>query len=323
MDLLLHILILAGTNEQDNMSLCSWLFSRSSSPEAEVVVAPPVLPTPEIVVEEPPLVMSGGFGDVRFETRNGMRVAVKTAQGDGNVQYEAHMMSCLRHPFIPVVLTSSPNEIVMADLGRQSLTEVLQTGRLWRNEYDKVAWCVASALAYMHNHFFHHSDVKCDNVVVDSFGDAILIDYNLATYAPSGMSYSRCGSRAYVPPEVYHNHAPWDAFAADVWSYSILYFAILYRHHPFDDAYSAYARYALLHPYHGSIESLRVVWSGSTLFDRGDVKKMHVTTLDRMMQPIRSSRRLAPSSEDPIRYSMLGANGTVPPGIISLVSIKR
>lgn len=207
------------------------------------------------------------------------------------MQYEARIIACLHHPFIPVVLSASPTEIVMADLGRQSLTEVLHTERLCRREYDKVAWCVASALAYMHKHAFHHADVKCDNVVVDSFGDAVLIDYNLARHSPSGLSNHRCGSPAYVPPEVYKNDAPWNAFAADVWSYSILYFDILYRHHPFDDAHIIYTRYALLQSQHGSMEALRIAWAkDSGILDRGDVKKIHGTALDYVMQPIPDQR---------------------------------
>jgi hypothetical protein len=96
-------------------------------------------------------VIQGGFGAVRFETRNGMKVAVKTSiTGDNNMRHEAHILSCLHHPFLPVLLSSNDTELVMADLGRQSLTEVLQTGRMWRTDYDKIAWCVASALAYMH-----------------------------------------------------------------------------------------------------------------------------------------------------------------------------
>lgn len=178
----------------------------------------------------------------------------------------------------------------MADLGRQSLTEVLQTGRMWRTDYDKIAWCVASALAYMHELHFHHSDVKGDNVVVDSYGDAVLIDFNLSRESSTGLSSLRCGSLSYIAPEIHGDHSPWNAFKADVWSFSVLYFAVLYHRLPFDDRFSVYGRYAMLHPSHGSVGSLRIVWSGSPVFDRGDVKKEHESVLDTMMQPDPSNR---------------------------------
>jgi len=235
-------------------------------------------------------ILRGGFGVVHFETRNGMKVAVKTSITSESMRHEAHVLSCLHHPFLPVLLSSNDNEMVMADLGRQGLTEVLQTGRVWRSDYDKIAWCVASALAYMHGLRFHHSDVKCDNVVVDSYGDAVLIDFNLSRQSSTGLSSIRCGSLSYVPPEIYSDRSPWDAFKADVWSFSVLYYAILYRHLPFDDKYSVYGRYAMLHASHGSVGSLRMVWSRSHIFDRGDVKKIHETVLDTMMQPIPSKR---------------------------------
>jgi len=236
-------------------------------------------------------ILQGGFGVVHFETRNEMRVAVKKSSiTSDTMRHEANILSCLHHPFLPVLLSSNDTEMVMADLGRQCLTDVLQTGRLSRMHYDNIAWCVASALAYMHGLRFHHSDVKCDNVVVDSYGDAVLIDFNLSQQSLTGLSSTRCGSISYVPPEVYCDRSPWDAFAADVWSFSVLYYAILYRHLPFDDKYSVYGRYVMLHASHGSVGSLRMVWSGSHIFDRGDVEKNHETVLDTMMQPIPSNR---------------------------------
>jgi hypothetical protein len=68
------------------------------------------------------------------------------------------------------------------------------------------------------------------------------------------------------------------------------YFAVLYRHLPFDDRYSVYGRYAMLHPSHGSVGSLRTVWSGTHIFDRGDVARIHESVLDTMMQPNPSKR---------------------------------
>lgn len=240
--------------------------------------------------DEEDTILQGGFGVVHFETRNGMKVAVKNSITSDDMRHEAQILSCLHHPFIPVLLSYNDTEIVMADLGRQCLTDVLQTGRMWRTDYDRIAWCVASALAYMHGLRLHHSDVKGDNVVVDSFGDAVLIDFNLSRKSSTGLSSIRCGSLSYVAPEVHSDRSPWDAFKADVWSFSVLYYAILYRHLPFDEKYSVYGRYAMLHASHGSVGSLRMVWSGSHIFDRGDVKKNHERVLDTMMQPIPSNR---------------------------------
>ena len=235
-------------------------------------------------------VIRGGFGDVTFETRYGMKVAVKKSNNEGTVRHEARIISCLHHPFIPVLLSFTDDELVMTDLGRQSLTDALQTERMWRTEYDKIAWCVASALAYMHAHQIHHSDVKCDNIVIDSCGDAVLIDFNLSQQSLTGQSSTRCGSLSYVSPEVLTGRSPWNAYMADVWSFSVVYFAILYHHLPFDDNYKIFGRYAMLHPTHGSLASLRMVWSTSPIFNRGDVKKIHESVFDSMMQPTPSKR---------------------------------
>ena len=234
-------------------------------------------------------VVRGGFGDVRFETRNGMRVAVKTLHREGcTTHHEALLMSCLHHPYLPVLLSSTPHEIVMADLGHTSLTEVLQRDAFGRGAYDRIVWCVASALAYMHCNHVHHSDVKCDNVVVDAAGDAVLVDFNLSQHSPTGATSTRCGSLSYACPEIHLNAPSWNAFAADVWSFAVLYFTVLYRHLPFDETYATYGRYVALQPYHGSLRSLRTVWA--TPLVRKDVLATHETALDAMMQPNPANR---------------------------------
>jgi serine/threonine protein kinase len=231
-------------------------------------------------------VISGGFGDVRFETRLGMRVAIKTSREVGStMQHEASILSRLDHPFIPTLVSWTTHEMVMGDHGRQSLTEVLQEKQLQRTAYDRIAWCIASAVAYMHRLCIHHADIKCDNVVVDSLGDPMLVDFNLSQHSPTGVSTVRCGSLHYVPPEIFNVHSQWNAFYADVWSFSILYFTILYGHLPFDDTRGVFAQYEMLHPDHGSIQSLRTVWLPLRICDRGDMSKMHEVTLDSMMQP--------------------------------------
>tara|TARA_B110001450_G_scaffold255991_1_gene285019 strand:- start:4887 stop:5774 length:888 start_codon:yes stop_codon:yes gene_type:complete len=247
-------------------------------------------------------VIRGGFGEVTFQTRYGMRVAVKKSNDGGTVRQEADILSHLKHPFIPTLLSFTDVELVMADLGRQSLTEVLQAGRMWRMDYDKIAWCVASALAYMHACRFHHSDVKSDNVVVDSYGDAVLIDFNLSRHSPTGVSSTQCGSISYVAPEILTGRSTWNAYMADVWSFSVLYFAILYGHLPFDSSYKVFNQFLMLHPTHGSAASLRMVWSTSGIFNREDVKKIHEFVFDAMMQPIPPKRPTMASVEKFLYY---------------------
>lgn len=230
--------------------------------------------------------LSGGFGDVRFEIRHGMRTAIKTSRNTNTTMlYEADILSRLHHPFIPVVISSTKYEIVLVDFGRRCLIDTLTKDEMRRDECDKVAWCVGSALAYMHGMKFHHSDVKCDNVVVDSFGDAILIDYNLSKHSTTAVASTRCGSLTYMPPEMHKKFSTWNPFAADVWSFSVLYFAILFRCEPFDSKFSIFARFEMLQPHHGSIHSLRIIYNNSERLTRPDVHNIHERALDSMMQP--------------------------------------
>ena len=88
-----------------------------------------------------------------------------------------------------------------------------------------------------------HADVKPDNVVLtaaagatacaDAPPRALLMDFGLSARLPAASTLvgphkgGARGTTEYVAPEVFANDAPYDAFAADMWSAGMTLFTML------------------------------------------------------------------------------------------------
>lgn len=184
----------------------------------------------------------GRYGVVRFEVRNGVRVAVKRLKdGESAALHEANMLATLVHPCIPTLVELIGNDVVMLEAGEYCLTKGVVDRFLTVEDVDFVCRDVAAALAHMHRLSVVHRDVKCDNVVVrkPEGGPArgVLVDFNLATvWEPETTSaLRRCGTRVYAAPELYARPT-WDGFAADVWGFGMTFYVSHHMHFPFRDS---------------------------------------------------------------------------------------
>jgi serine/threonine protein kinase len=91
---------------------------------------------------------------------------------------------------------------------------------------------ILSALSHIHSKGIIHRDVKAENVLLNDQGQAVLIDFGIATFLEDmeGMSKT-CGSPCYAAPEVVSG-APYDT-KADVFSAGVIFYYVLSRKLPF------------------------------------------------------------------------------------------
>ena len=250
-------------------------------------------PTEIQPVDDGRAAIDGGFGSVAFMRLGRGRVAVKTSADVDILRREAHILSMLSHPYIPTFVAYENDRLVMRDVGQHALTDVLPTARYSRAQYDHMAWCVASALRYLHQHRICHCDVKCDNVVVGRLGDAFLVDFNLTQIVgDAGTMTHQCGTMRYAAPEMFTS-AAWNGLAADVWSFGVLYAAILYRVLVFESGdlrecarLQRFARAGAM----PAAAALRAAWDGAPCFLRGDVSEAHGEVLDEVRRVEVSAR---------------------------------
>ena len=91
------------------------------------------------------------------------------------------------------------------------------------------------AVESLHQQKVIHRDLKCENIIVDPYGNIRIIDFGFArTLANVGsMARTLCGSPAYLAPEIIMSR-PYD-YKVDIWSLGVILYAISVGKLPFDD----------------------------------------------------------------------------------------
>ncbi len=97
---------------------------------------------------------------------------------------EAMVMSGLNHPHIARVYGAGENEedqlyLIMELVHGITLSEAIRKRLLSTDEKNRVILQVCSALEYLHENGVVHGDIKPSNIMIDSEGNAKVIDFGL------------------------------------------------------------------------------------------------------------------------------------------------
>ena len=196
---------------------------------------------------------SGGMGDVYAarDTRLDRRVAIKIskAQFTERFEREARAAAALNHPHICQLYDVGPNYLVM---------EYVDGSPIWLVANDRqllaCAIQIADGLAAAHAVGIVHRDIKPSNLLITSTGQVKILDFGLATLAPTTIAASAdtvtltpeapltakgavVGTAAYMSPE----HARGEAVDArtDLWSLGVVLYELATGKRPFDGPTSA------------------------------------------------------------------------------------
>lgn len=128
-------------------------------------------------------------------------------------QQEAHLLAGLRHPNLPRVTDHFEEDenvyLVMDFIYGKRLDEVItQSKRLSEDQVLDWARQLMEALTYCHEQGVIHRDVKPQNVIITSRGQAVLVDFGLAKLVDPDNPRTRTvmrglGTPEYAPPEQY------------------------------------------------------------------------------------------------------------------------
>jgi serine/threonine protein kinase len=208
------------------------------------------------------LIGAGGMGEVyRAEDLALLRpVAIKFIRRHERVPVraqkrflrEARMASQLNHPNIVTIHEISETDehtyIVMEHVEGDNLRSLIHARALSAESALDAAAQIADALQEAHASGIIHRDIKPENIIINTRGQAKLLDFGLAralearfegeaaTTAPFSErltdSGSIVGTIPYMSPEQIRKEGPLDA-RSDIFSYGIMLFEMLTGRHPF------------------------------------------------------------------------------------------
>ncbi|VAH38349.1 unnamed protein product [Triticum turgidum subsp. durum] len=151
------------------------------------------------------------------------------------VQGRPHVMRLLD------VLASRSTVYLVLELARGGtlLSAMDERGRFDEPTARRLFVQLVSALAHVHSRGVFHRDVKPENLLLDEHGDLKLTDFGLCVLADrhlgaDGLAATRCGSPAYVAPEILYKKR-YDAGGVDVWSSGVALFSLTAGYLPFND----------------------------------------------------------------------------------------
>ena len=199
------------------------------------------------------LLGAGGFGSVFEAIYKNQRVALKrlhtTARNKKAAMQSFRAETCkdiltLKHPNIVQVLAVSSAEnvedepcLLMEYISTKNLQHLLDdpTEKFNFSRRTKMAFQIASALEYTHQHLIAHLDLKPANILITSDGDCKLADFGCSQFIEEKRNTTtRCyltGTFAYRAPELLKGAAPTDK--ADVYSFGICLWQLWTRETPY------------------------------------------------------------------------------------------
>jgi eukaryotic-like serine/threonine-protein kinase len=141
-----------------------------------------------------------------------------------NFEREANLLATLHHPSIPRIYdyftVESRSYLVLEFIHGKDMEAIINDAKNFLPEDMILTWAIelCDVLDYLHKHKpdpIIFRDMKPSNVMVNSNGDVMLVDFGIAKTFQSGMKGTMIGTEGYSPPEQYRGEA---TPAADIYA---------------------------------------------------------------------------------------------------------
>jgi outer membrane protein assembly factor BamB/tRNA A-37 threonylcarbamoyl transferase component Bud32 len=141
-----------------------------------------------------------------------------------NFEREANLLATLHHPSIPRIYdyftVESRSYLVLEFIHGKDMEAIINDAKTFLPEDMVLTWAIelCDVLDYLHKHKpdpIIFRDMKPSNVMVNSNGDVMLVDFGIAKTFQSGIKGTMIGTEGYSPPEQYRGEA---TQAADIYA---------------------------------------------------------------------------------------------------------
>ncbi|MGE5376683.1 MAG: serine/threonine protein kinase, partial [Bacteroidota bacterium] len=141
-----------------------------------------------------------------------------------NFEREANLLATLHHPSIPRIYdyfsVESRSYLVLEFIHGKDMEAIINDAKSFLPENMILSWAIelCDVLDYLHKHKpdpIIFRDMKPSNVMINSAGDVMLVDFGIAKSFQSGIKGTMIGTEGYSPPEQYRGEA---TPAADIYA---------------------------------------------------------------------------------------------------------
>jgi serine/threonine protein kinase len=133
-----------------------------------------------------------------------------------NFEREANILATLNHPSIPRIYDYFSQDdrsyLIIEFIEGKDLEAILAESQDFLSEEQVVNWAIelCDVLSYLHNNKpepIIFRDIKPSNIMVNSHGHILLVDFGIARTFQTGQKGTMIGTEGYSPPEQYKGEA--------------------------------------------------------------------------------------------------------------------
>jgi serine/threonine protein kinase/tetratricopeptide (TPR) repeat protein len=177
-------------------------------------------------------------------------------------QREAAGMAAINHPHVAVIheigVYCDRPFFAMEYIDGRTLQSVIDDALPSPDEAAVTALQICEGLAAIHDHGLIHRDVKPSNIMIDGASRARILDFGIATWSDHVDDTSTAtvaGTPGYMSPEQIKGESLTPA--SDLFSLGVVLYQLLTGRKPFEGAYEAALKYAIINDSPVAINSIR------------------------------------------------------------------
>jgi MAP/microtubule affinity-regulating kinase len=183
-----------------------------------------------------------------FDRRTGQSYAVKIHGLNDNIsltlsaaiEREIRILKSLDHPniikLIDVFRSNGCIFLVLEHCEGGTLLDFILSNKLKDlSEVKRLFRQIVESISYLHRRGISHGDIKPDNIVLTTDGDAKLIDFGYSKESLIGFDEDKSGTVKYSSPELFVSGF-YDTQKSDIWSLGIILFVMATGRFPYSSS---------------------------------------------------------------------------------------